>query len=141
MRDKLGSELTLTAGTRMKSMTVTRQNSETYDPRITFCCERLANPNTCPARCRCHCRSANKIISGVVDSSFGVLRSFLPSALTSTSAPDPSDARWNMGLLRRESGILIASLVPEREKPEEKGQGQSELVEVSSRPDKYVQFM
>ena len=29
MRDKLGSELTLTAGTRMKSMTVTRQNSET----------------------------------------------------------------------------------------------------------------
>jgi len=39
------------------------------------------------------------------------------------------------------SGILIAGLVPEREKPKEKGQGQSELVEVSSRPDQYVQFM
>ena len=78
--------------------------------------------------------SANKVISGVVDSSFGVLRSFLPSAPTSTSAPDPSDARWNMGLLRRESGFSIASLVPGREKPKEQGEGQRELVEVSSRP-------
>ncbi|OJA12648.1 hypothetical protein AZE42_07958 [Rhizopogon vesiculosus] len=83
--------------------------------------------------------SANKVISGVVDSSFGVLRSFLPSAPTTTAAPDTSDARWNMGLLRRESGFSIASLVPGREKPREKGEGkkeegQRELVEVSSRP-------
>ncbi|KAG2136104.1 uncharacterized protein EDB93DRAFT_1254091 [Suillus bovinus] len=94
--------------------------------------------------------SANKVISGVVDSSFGVLRSFLPSAPTSTSAPasasamnstftsapttEASDARWNMGLLRRESGFSIASLVPGR-KGEGKGEdGQRELVEVSSRP-------
>ncbi|KAG1841241.1 hypothetical protein DFJ58DRAFT_77051 [Suillus subalutaceus] len=94
--------------------------------------------------------SANKVISGVVDSSFGVLRSFLPSAPTSTSAPtlaptltstftstpttETSDARWNMGLLRRESGFSIASLVPGR-KGDGKGEdGQRELVEVSSRP-------
>ncbi|KAG1730216.1 hypothetical protein EDB19DRAFT_2011974 [Suillus lakei] len=94
--------------------------------------------------------SANKVISGVVDSSFGVLRSFLPSApnsasaptsasaltSTSTSAPttETSDARWNMGLLRRESGFSIASLVPGR-KGDGKGEdGQRELVEVASRP-------
>ena len=39
-----------------------------------------------------------------------------------------------MGLLRRESGLSIASLVPEREKPKEQGEGQREVVEVSSRP-------
>ncbi|KAG0701109.1 hypothetical protein DFH29DRAFT_580744 [Suillus ampliporus] len=80
--------------------------------------------------------SANKVISGVVDSSFGVLRSFLPSAPTVTSAPETSDARWNMGLLRRESGFSIASLVPGREKPKGDGkeEGQRELVEVASRP-------
>ncbi|KAG1730214.1 hypothetical protein EDB19DRAFT_1741313 [Suillus lakei] len=96
--------------------------------------------------------SANKVISGVVDSSFGVLRSFLPSApnsasaptsasaltstSTSTSAPttETSDARWNMGLLRRESGFSIASLVPGR-KGDGKGEdGQREFVEVASRP-------
>lgn len=94
--------------------------------------------------------SANKVISGVVDSSFGVLRSFLPSVPTSTSAPisasaltstfmsgpitETSDARWNMGLLRRESGFSITSLVPGR-KGDGKGEdGQRELVEVSSRP-------
>lgn len=92
--------------------------------------------------------SANKVISGVVDSSFGVLRSFLPSVPTSTPAPisasaltstfisapitETSDARWNMGLLRRESGFSIASLVPGR-KGDGKGEdGQRELVEVSS---------
>lgn len=83
--------------------------------------------------------SANKVISGVVDSSFGVLRSFLPSAPTPASVPEASDARWNMGLLRRESGFSISSLVPGRDKPREKGEGegtegQRELVEVLSRP-------
>lgn len=94
--------------------------------------------------------SANKVISGVVDSSFGVLRSFLPSAPTSTSAPtsastltstfvsapttETSDARWNMGLLRRESGFSIASLVPGRKGDGKAEDGQRELVEVSSRP-------
>jgi hypothetical protein len=39
-----------------------------------------------------------------------------------------------MGLLRRESGISIARLVTGREKPKDKGDGQRELVEVSSRP-------
>ncbi|KAG2052918.1 hypothetical protein BDR06DRAFT_989903 [Suillus hirtellus] len=96
--------------------------------------------------------SANKVISGVVDSSFGVLRSFLPSVPTSASAPTPAptltstftsapttetnDMRWNMGLLRRESGFSIASLVPGR-KGDGKGEGedgQRELVAVSSRP-------
>lgn len=94
--------------------------------------------------------SANKVITGVVDSSFGVLRSFLPSAPTSTFAPtsasaltststsapttETSDARWNMGLLRRESGFSIASLVPGRKGDGKVEDGQRELVEVSSRP-------
>ena len=38
-----------------------------------------------------------------------------------------------MGLLRWESGFSIASLVPGREKSKEQGEGQRELVEVSSR--------
>ncbi|KAG2125125.1 hypothetical protein DEU56DRAFT_759451 [Suillus clintonianus] len=61
--------------------------------------------------------SANKVMMGVVDSSFGVLRSFLPSApsatsaLTSASAVNPiftsapatetSDAQWNMDHVHR----------------------------------------
>lgn len=62
--------------------------------------------------------SANKVITGVVDSSFGILRSFLPNS------PDPitpavdglqSTAPWNsvrpgFGLLRRESGFSIANI-------------------------------
>ena len=62
--------------------------------------------------------SANKVISGVVDSSFGVLRSLLPVNVdqnaqstdgTSESAPW-NNIRPGFGLLRRESGFSIASL-------------------------------
>ncbi len=64
--------------------------------------------------------SANKVISGVVDSSFGILRSFMPhgappqsagsasSGRTTPGTPGPS--RAGFGLLRRESGFSIASL-------------------------------
>ncbi|KAA1468993.1 hypothetical protein DENSPDRAFT_795350 [Dentipellis sp. KUC8613] len=95
--------------------------------------------------------SANKVISGVVDSSFGVLRSLLPgSADTQTPglSPDQDVAPWNavrpgFGLLRRESGFSIASLaasLPGRERSksinstaaaEESGQ---QMIEVASRP-------
>lgn len=67
--------------------------------------------------------SANRVLSGVVDSGFGVLRSLLPVAGTTdgTSAVEDGDeglvasAPWNVarpgfGLLRRESGFSIASL-------------------------------
>ena len=60
--------------------------------------------------------SANKVISGVVDSSFGVLRALLPSGDAAASAASNADAEaapWNrtgFGLLRRESGFSIASL-------------------------------
>ncbi|KII87103.1 hypothetical protein PLICRDRAFT_42742 [Plicaturopsis crispa FD-325 SS-3] len=93
--------------------------------------------------------SANKVILGVVDSSFGVLRSLLPGtpgdpAQPAISADLQSSAPWNsvkpgFGLLRRESGFSISSLVPgskDRTKSvsshvEESGQ---QLVAVSSRP-------
>ncbi|KAH7919350.1 hypothetical protein BV22DRAFT_1123345 [Leucogyrophana mollusca] len=95
--------------------------------------------------------SANKVISGVVDSSFGVLRSLLPghpaenATVRVGSVESTESAPWNMrpglGLLRRESGFSIASLAAslpgQREKakssshPEEVGQ---QLVTVSSRP-------
>ena len=66
--------------------------------------------------------SANKVILGVVDQGFGVLRALLPG--TSTDAPatssenpnvDQEAAPWNVvrpgfGLLRRESAFSIASL-------------------------------
>ncbi|KAF5332134.1 hypothetical protein D9611_008124 [Ephemerocybe angulata] len=78
--------------------------------------------------------SANKVISGVVDSSFGILRSFLPNQGTSVAGtshaggsrpPTPAalsdggggalSSSWKspkpgFGLLRRESGFSLASL-------------------------------
>ncbi|KDQ50153.1 hypothetical protein JAAARDRAFT_42332 [Jaapia argillacea MUCL 33604] len=96
--------------------------------------------------------SANKMLSGVVDTSFGVLRAFLPVSSDQVPAPPPTTAGeaqpestpWNarpgFGLLRRESGFSIASLaasLPGRERArstasqypaEEKGQ---QMVEVS----------
>ncbi|KAF8159896.1 hypothetical protein B0H34DRAFT_705261 [Crassisporium funariophilum] len=62
--------------------------------------------------------SANKVISGVVDSSFGILRSFMPvnnpnATLANKSAPGTPKSELmkpGFGLLRRESGFSIASL-------------------------------
>lgn len=64
--------------------------------------------------------SANKVLLGVVDTSFGVLRSFLPIPGSTNEAGTPqheipSQAPWNavrpgFGLLRRESGFSIASI-------------------------------
>lgn len=64
--------------------------------------------------------SANKVISGVVDSSFGVLKALLPLQYTPSDPTNPqeglpSSAPWNamrpnFGLLRRESGFSIANL-------------------------------
>lgn len=63
---------------------------------------------------------ANKVITGVVDTSFGMLRSLLPNAATVAPATPPEgdvqdSAPWNMakpgfGLLRRESGFSIRSI-------------------------------
>lgn len=89
--------------------------------------------------------SANKVISGVVDSSFGVLRAFLPGSEDVTSPHSPDAAPWNatrpgFGLLRRDTGFSIASLAASLpgsvakavvKKDEESGQ---QLVEVPSRP-------
>lgn len=55
--------------------------------------------------------SANKVLSGVVDSSFGVLRSFLPgSSVVETPEAIIQEPRPTFGLLRRESGFSIAGL-------------------------------
>lgn len=62
--------------------------------------------------------SANKVLTGVVDSSFGMLRSLLPnSPYPQTPEADPlqGSAPWNsvrpgFGLLRRESGFSIAGI-------------------------------
>lgn len=97
--------------------------------------------------------SANKVLAGVVDSSFGVLRSLLPGqtpgAETSTSGAEVGEqyaARPGFGLLRRESGFSIASLaasLPGRDRgrsfgslapPRPIDEGGQQLVEVSSRP-------
>lgn len=67
--------------------------------------------------------SANKVITGVVDSSFGILRSFLPNNPGSaagvaptvegaalSSSPTSIAVKPGFGLLRRESGFSIAGI-------------------------------
>jgi len=61
--------------------------------------------------------SANKVISGVVDSSFGILRSFMPSSTVATpigNNPSPGTEiehpKPGFNLLGREKGFSIASL-------------------------------
>lgn len=96
--------------------------------------------------------SANKVFSGVVDSSFGVLRAFLPSGADAAQTLPVSDlqgaAPWNgirptFGLLRRESGFSIASLAASlpgagrdrsRSIAKPTDEGGQQMIEVSSRP-------
>ena len=59
--------------------------------------------------------SANKVLSGVVDSSFGVLRVFLPGGQNEKNAPQPPEVtvqeqKPGFGLLKRETGFSIATL-------------------------------
>ena len=62
--------------------------------------------------------SANKVISGVVDSSFGILRSFMPSNSLQIppignkpfSGTETEYTKPGFNLLRRESGFSIASI-------------------------------
>jgi hypothetical protein len=87
--------------------------------------------------------SANKVISGVVDSSFGVLRALLPGAQSTDSpAADAEETRPGFTILRRDTGFSIASFAASLpgagiraktpvQKDEETGQ---QLVEVPSRP-------
>lgn len=86
--------------------------------------------------------SANKVITGVVDSSFGIIKSLLPinspSPVTPTLDGLQVAAPWNaivgrsgFGLLRRDSGFSIAglSLVGSHKGGAERGE--EELLEVS----------
>jgi hypothetical protein len=91
--------------------------------------------------------SANKVITGVVDTSFGVLRSILPIGSPdpniSPEDPNSTSAPWNnmrpgFGLLRRESGFTIAGItasLPGRAKSVPAGEESGrQLITVNSRP-------
>jgi hypothetical protein len=59
--------------------------------------------------------SANKVLSGVVDSSFGVLRALLPGGQTEQNASQPQEVtiqepKPSFSLLKRETGFSIANL-------------------------------
>jgi len=59
--------------------------------------------------------SANKVLSGVVDSSFGVLRALLPGGQHEQNVSQPSEvviqeSKPGFGLLKRENGFSIANL-------------------------------
>lgn len=59
--------------------------------------------------------SANKVLSGVVDSSFGVLRALLPGGKVEQNASQPpevtvQESKPGFGLLKRENGFSIATL-------------------------------
>lgn len=94
--------------------------------------------------------SANKVLTGVVDTSFGVLRALLPGNQTAESpAADPElqeSAPWNVsrpgfGLLRRDTAFSIASIAASlpgagirAKTPVQKDEDGQQLVEVPSRP-------
>lgn len=91
--------------------------------------------------------SANKVLSGVVDSSFGVLRSLLPVNIDQqpqTTDGTAESAPWNnirpgFGLLRRESGFSIASLAASLPRPRERSKSVASHAEegqemIESRP-------
>ncbi|KAH9921737.1 uncharacterized protein BXZ73DRAFT_51674 [Epithele typhae] len=102
--------------------------------------------------------SANKVLTGVVDTSFGVLRALLPGQTLTVpgAAPAPhlegvatppidgtqGAAPWNapqprFGLLRRDTGFSIASIaasLPGRAKTPAPGEEGQQMVDVPSRP-------
>ena len=98
--------------------------------------------------------SANKVITGVVDTSFGVLRMLLPSqtpqvplipgeaAAEATPAASAEETRPTFALLRRDTGFSIASLAASlpgasaraRPPPGQNEEAGQQMVEVPSRP-------
>lgn len=89
--------------------------------------------------------SANKVLTGVVDSSFGVLRSLLPgqnqtpAAIATPVADVAEEPRQGFTLLRRDTGFSIASLAASLPGGRTSRPGQSEesgqqMIEVPSRP-------
>jgi hypothetical protein len=87
--------------------------------------------------------TAQKALTGVVGSSFGVLRALLPGGPeTPAASAEAGAAPWNamrpaFGLLRRESGFAIASLaasLPGRPAPPRAEDGGRQMTEVVSRP-------
>ena len=94
--------------------------------------------------------SANKVLTGVVDTSFGVLRAFLPGqnldphaeVPTPPTDADQSAAPWNIaqprfGLLRRDTGFSIASIaasLPGRSKSTQGEESGQQMIDVPSRP-------
>ncbi|KAF8074643.1 hypothetical protein FPV67DRAFT_1665396 [Lyophyllum atratum] len=80
----------------------------------------LASVDGVPGSLRDRVEQANKVITGVVDSSFGMLRSLLPTTAAVAPLTPPVDgvqsaAPWNaakpgFGLLRRENGFSIRSI-------------------------------
>ncbi|KAM5530813.1 hypothetical protein V8D89_013542 [Ganoderma adspersum] len=94
--------------------------------------------------------SANKVLTGVVDTSFGVLRALLPGQTpeshvdlsTPPADADQSAAPWNIpqsrfGLLRRDTGFSIASIaasLPGRSKAAPNEESGQQMVDVPSRP-------
>ena len=89
--------------------------------------------------------SANKVLSGVVDSSFGVLRSLLPGqnqtpAATATPVAEATEEpRQGFTLLRRDTGFSIASLAASlpggrASRPVQGEESGQQMIEVPSRP-------
>ncbi|KAI0339369.1 hypothetical protein BDW22DRAFT_1336368 [Trametopsis cervina] len=142
------SEKNVISTAELTPITVTRPGSEPASPRSVQASLRGRVEQQVDAIAG----SANKVISGVVDTSFGVLRAFLPGAAqanTDAPAADPDlqeSAPWNatrpgFGLLRRDTAFSIASLAASlpgagirAKTPVQKDEDGQPLLEVPSRP-------
>ncbi|KAI0761822.1 hypothetical protein BD413DRAFT_646397 [Trametes elegans] len=141
------SEKMVISTAELTPIPITRPGSESGSPRVPQASLRGRVEQQVDALAG----SANKVLTGVVDTSFGVLRSLLPGQASDANADgvatppvdaDQSAAPWNIaqprfGLLRRDTHFSIASIaasLPGRAKSvyaEESGQ---QMIDVPSRP-------
>ncbi|CDO69791.1 hypothetical protein BN946_scf184766.g36 [Trametes cinnabarina] len=137
------SEKTVISTAELSPIPINRAGSESGSPRVPQASLRGRVEQQVDALAG----SANKVLTGVVDTSFGVLRALLPGQTSDTGVATPpvdadqSAAPWNIpqprfGLLRRDTHFSIASIaasLPGRAKsqPEESGQ---QMIDVPSRP-------
>ncbi|RDX50836.1 hypothetical protein OH76DRAFT_1481912 [Lentinus brumalis] len=140
------SEKMVISAAELTPIPISRPVSENGSPRVTQASLRGRVEQQVDALAG----SANKVLTGVVDTSFGVLRALLPGQASEANPDvptppidaDQSAAPWNItqprfGLLRRDTHFSIASIaasLPGRSKSTQGEEPGQQMMDVPSRP-------